>query len=470
MSGHPVLGLLDESAARHPDRAVLRDAAAVTTAAELRDRVERRATEWSARGAERGDVLLVVGVRTAELPVCLLAAWRLGLVPALSEHGPDARLDALGRRTGARWRFDVDSGVLSETGHPSSPLPLGTSHVLFTSGTTGEPAAVAVGAEPLETAVAWYCDAFAPGPGDRFSMLSGLGHDPLLRDIIMPLASGAELAIPAADALRDPRSILTALREGVTVLHATPSLVEFALGSLEPGTRFPDLRLVVLGGERPRAETLRLLRAATDAVVVNAYGSTETPQIVAARVIEPGDGPLLGLVGRGIGGAELLLGRETPSDFRERVGCGDDEVVVRSRSLALGYLGDHDSRPRFVDDPLGEPGWRAYLTGDRGELVGGGIAVVGRIDRELAVNGHRLHPTEIESPARAIPGVFDAVARVEQGELGSIVVLSVALEPDAEVRSRDVRAALRRVLPAWAVPTRIEVAELALTANGKRAL
>ena len=37
---------------------------------------------------------------------------------------------------------------------------------------------------------------FALGPDDRFSLLSGLAHDPLQRDLFTPFFLGAAIAVP----------------------------------------------------------------------------------------------------------------------------------------------------------------------------------------------------------------------------------------------------------------------------------
>ena len=47
----------------------------------------------------------------------------------------------------------------------------------------------------------------------------------------------------------------------------------------------PGLRLVVSSGAPLSVGTVRRLREATPAVVANGYGMTETPQLVACRVI-----------------------------------------------------------------------------------------------------------------------------------------------------------------------------------------
>lgn len=469
---HPAVELLRAATDRDPARVAVRTSDGPLTAAELGRRVRSSATRWTQLGAAPGDVVLVVGERSVEQPITLLGAWTAGLIPVLAEDLPDRRLERLARDTEARWVVKVATGERSGRRAGARTVPADASHVLFTSGTTGEPAGVVVGPESISAALQWFTTELAPGPDDRVAMLGGLGHDPLLREILLPLLGRGELIVPSPTATRDPRELVHVLRDGgVTILNATPSLVEFGLGHLSEGIALPSLRLVLLGGEAPTARSVQLLRAAGAARILNVYGATETPQVAAAAEITETTPVRPVPVGRGVGGYQLVLGSETPGWFRAATGCEDDEVIVRAPHLARGYLAVRGRR-RFVADPLGEPGWSAYLTGDRGAAdTDRGITVTGRVDREIGLNGHRIHPSEVEAAAEHLQGILAANCRVEHSELGSVLSLRVLTDPQAGLRARTVRASLREVLPAWAVPSRIEIEEgaAALTANHKRA-
>lgn len=469
MTTHPGVRLLEQAVARDPDRVAVRTPSSTWRARDLLDEVTAFRGLLTRSGAVAGDAVLVVGSRAPAFPVVLLAAWSAGLVPVLADEQHPDRLAALADEAAAPWVVEVATSTVAARSAGPRVVDPDASHVLFTSGTTGRPVGVVVGPEPIEAAIGWYVDEFAPGPDDRVALLSGLAHDPVLRDVLVPLAAGCELVVPPADALRDPRTLRRVLQD-VTILHATPSLVEFALGHDAGSPALPDLRLVLLGGEAPTATSVALLRAASSARLVNVYGATETPQVVAAWDIgDEVDVAGLSVVGRGVAGARLVLGAETPGWFREQTGCADDEIVVRGRHLARGYL--HRPAPsRFVPDPLGAEGWTAYLTRDRGAVrPDGALAVTGRIGRELNLHGHRLHPVEVESAARQVDGVAAARCTLEDGDLGAVLVLRVGLEPGSDLRAKDIRSALRGVLPSWAVPSRIDlVGSGALTANHKR--
>ena len=59
---------------------------------------------------------------------------------------------------------------------------------------------------------------------DRFSMLSGLSHDPLQRDLFTPLYLGASIRVPDPDEVAPGRLAAWMAREEVTVAHLTPAM------------------------------------------------------------------------------------------------------------------------------------------------------------------------------------------------------------------------------------------------------
>jgi non-ribosomal peptide synthetase component F len=67
-------------------------------------------------------------------------------------------------------------------------------YVAFTSGSTGTPKGIVGTHAPLSHFLDWHTRHFGLEERDRFSLLSGLSHDPLLRDVFTPLWLGATLA------------------------------------------------------------------------------------------------------------------------------------------------------------------------------------------------------------------------------------------------------------------------------------
>ncbi|GIJ72700.1 hypothetical protein Voc01_076170 [Virgisporangium ochraceum] len=418
--------------------------------------------------------------RSAYLPIVLLAAWRAGGVPAPVDAAlPPARLDAL--RTTLRPRHVVHataSGPRWSEDHSDGRSVTGASHILFTSGTSGRPSAVVVPHGPLTGALDWYVTRFRPSAADRVMLLGGLGHDPVLRDILVPLCSGGTLVVPPAGSLTTPRRLLECVaRHRITLVHATPALLELLVaGAAErPDLRLPTVRAIVAAGAPLTVGLVRRLRDLTPAEIVNGYGTTETPQIAAAhQVLAPGRTarPLDRLraettlpVGVGVPGVEMVV-EAVPG---RRAGVGQvGEVVVRSARLATGYL-DATDTGGFGSDPCGRPGVRAYRTGDLGRTDPSGLLhLAGRRDRQVLVDGFRVALEEVEATALAHPAVRQATARLRETPAGAVIALWVAVSSADGPKPATLRRHLRSLLPSYAVPAIVTIGHrLHVDANHK---
>ncbi|MQS10733.1 amino acid adenylation domain-containing protein [Streptomyces kaniharaensis] len=454
-----VLARIRAVAARHPDALAVIGPQHALTYVELVRACERVAADVTAAGIGPGDVLELRATRTPGLPAALLGARQAGAAVAITDAGlPGPALAERQELLRPKAVLTVD-GLAPGSAHEPRRLP-GISHVLFTSGTSGRPAAVAVPPTALAATLDWYGRTFGLGPQDRIALLGGLGHDPLLRDVLAPLLAGGTAVVPPESAFTAPDRLFALLDdERITVLHATPALLELILSGrpAHATARLPHLRLVVSGGAPLTAGLVRSLRTVTAAPVVNAYGATETPQLASVWQLAAGQLPPAGLpdtaelpVGTGAGASDLLVLR--PDGTPAPVGH-TGEVVVRSPHLAAGYLDAAGRSDRF-DAAAG-----TYRTGDRGRRDPSGAVVLhGRLDRQLSVNGYRLDPEQVERAALDHPAVRRAVAGLTPTAAGPVLSLSVRTAPGATTPdSADLRSHLRRLLPRYAVPTEIRV-------------
>jgi len=156
-------------------------------------------------------------------------------------------------------------------------------YIAFTSGTSGEPKGIAGRFEPVAHFVDWYIQEYQVDQSDRFSLLSGLAHDPLLRDIFVPLAAGARVVVPEPELIGNPNGLLSWFSEQqISCAHITPAMCRVLTASTLDH-QLPALRLAGFGGDRLTLDTVAALqRFAPRVQAVNFYGATETPQVMAA--------------------------------------------------------------------------------------------------------------------------------------------------------------------------------------------
>jgi amino acid adenylation domain-containing protein len=459
-----------------------------------------------ARGIRQQDVVAIWTGRHPSLAIAMLAAWKAGaafviLDPAL----PPARLleylqiarpkgwiDYAGapalppallgftsslpcRLTIPAGRSDAPIEALRESSRQPVERHAGSddlAYIVFTSGSTGHPKAIAGSQRPIAHFLQWHCARFGFEESDRFSVLSGLGHDPLLRDILAPLWVGATACFPEPDVFDRPDQLSAWMKDAnITVAHLTPAMATVLTESAEPGS-LPSLRRIFCGGDVLRAGTVHQLRAvAPSALSVNFYGATETPQAIACYEVPRELPPAIAAlpIGQGIDAVQLLI--LTPSG--QLGGIGESgEICVRTPYLAKGYLNDPAlSTARFVASPFTRlPGDSLYKTGDIGSyLPDGNVEFLGRSDAQVKVRGYRIETGEVETILLTHPGVRQAaVTAGEQPGGETCLVAHVASVKGAAIDTAALREFLRQRVPEYMIPSAFLLLDaLPLLPNGK---
>jgi amino acid adenylation domain-containing protein len=508
-----------ERAALNPDRVAVKEEGAQWTYGEL-ERLSSGLAAWlQAQGVGPEDTVAVYGHRSAPLVLALLGVLRAGaafsifdpaypaarLARCLRQIQPKAwvRIAAAGDPPAALQNV-IDEMNLSRLTLPDAQqalsLPelrarLGSSedvnpdslaYLTFTSGTTGEPKCILGTHRPLSHFVDWHVREFGLKFSDRFTMLSGLAHDPLLRDVFTPLWLGATLCIPRADSMLSPAWLSGWMREQqISVAHLTPALgavlSDPAGGRTSDvaGTPVSELRYLFFGGDvlTPR-DVARVLTVAPQAQCVNFYGTTETPQAMACYRINPAQvdsqhdveavrRPIS--LGRAIDDAQVLVINQAGGP----AGIGElGEIQIRTPYLSRGYLNDGDlTAQRFIPNPLtSEDGDRLYRTGDLGRYRPDGlIDFAGRADRQLKIRGYRIEPEEIETALTRYPGVRDCMVLARDDRWGGKQLAAYLTAADGRpIAHEGLRAYLQGLLPEHMIPSVFVVLDrMPLTPNGK---
>ena len=369
-----------------------------------------------------------------------------------------------------------DAGSPAPVLQADSPM-----YVSFTSGTTGIPKAVWGAHGPVSHFFDWQCQTFGVAVSDRVSVLSGLAHDPLLRDVLMPLWAGASACFPPGDVYSAPGLLYAWLRDQqISIIHLTPSLCHLLLNipQSESHPVLPHLRLAFFGGETLTPKlAARFKVLAPNAVVVNCYGSTETPQVMAVHVWDApssnasvtGAAELSSVpIGRGIEGVQLIL-LAAGDRF---CGVGEiGEVCVRTPYRA-SRVEDISGRPcaSLISNPFSSAAQDLlYRTGDYGRYLRDGTVVfAGRRDRQVKIRGFRVDLGEIERAVERCRGIARHFVEAEpQGEDCSLA-LFVVPESGVSLQIDVVRNELLEWLPPFMVPEKIvSLASLPQTPNGK---
>ncbi len=341
----------------------------------------------------------------------------------------------------------------------------------FTSGTTGIPKGVLGWHNGLSHFLNWQRQTFKVGVSDRVAQLIGLSFDAVLRDIFLPLTSGATLCLPEEWLDLSSESILPWLeQEQVSLIHTVPSLLQSWLVHVPVGVTLRTLKWIFIAGEPLKDKLVRQWRDAFPEAgeLVNLYGSTETTLVkcyyrVPAE-ISPGVQPL----GSSMPNSQALVLTEN----QQLCGISEPgEIVLRTPFRSLGYINASDENlQRFVKNPFCEDEYdQLYYTGDRGRYCpDGSLEILGRLDNQIKIRGIRIEPEEIEVTLSQHDVVKEAVVMSYKQEDNSFLSAYVTLAMPINDVANILRTWLKGRLPEYMIPTSFTVLEkLPLTPNGK---
>ncbi|KAJ6631061.1 alpha-aminoadipate reductase Lys1p [Mycena sp. CBHHK59/15] len=406
------------------------------------------------------------------------------------------------------------------------PDSIGT--LSFTTGSTGIPKGVKGRHFSLTHFFPWMGERFCLTEDSKFTMLSGIAHDPIQRDMFTPLFFGAQLHVPTSDDIGIPGRLAEWMADSlITVTHLTPAMGQ--LLSAQATRQIPSLlNAFFVGDVLTKRDCLRLQSLAAHVRIVNMYGTTETQRAVSYFAIPPisADPTFLATqkdimpAGEGMIDVQLLVVNRNDRNVPCAVG-EIGEIYVRSGGLAEGYLDADATAEKFVTNwfstnvpprkdtirhPVnGLPGpearhWkgirdRMYRSGDLGRYLPDGIVeCTGRADDQVKIRGFRIELGEIDTHLSQHPLVRENVTLVRRDKDEEKVLVSyfVPLDgPDlneyaSEVTDgegekglvqgikkyrrliKDIREHLKKKLPSYSVPSLfVPLNRMPLNPNGK---
>ena len=345
--------------------------------------------------------------------------------------------------------------------------------IYYTSGSSGQPKGVMLEHGGLVNYTHQIGLKTNISPADRVLQFASISFDIALEEIFTALTWGATLVLRDRQILETGASFFSSCQQQGITWISLPTAYWHMLASAvgEKSCQVPAaLRVVIIGGEKARAECLAAWRAGcgTEVRVINTYGPTETS--VAATwheltYLDPALHP------------EIPIGSPLPNTcvyvldrHRQAVPLGvPGELYIGGIGVARGYLNrDDTTAERFRSNPFGEG--RLYQTGDRArQLPDGRLVFVGRTDEQVKLRGHRIEPGEIEAALGLHPSVDRSVVVAREDVPGNArLVAYVVTAPGQATEPVALRAHLKARLPAYMVPAAyVELAGLPLTANGK---
>ncbi|MCP4153792.1 MAG: amino acid adenylation domain-containing protein, partial [bacterium] len=344
-------------------------------------------------------------------------------------------------------------------------------YIYFTSGSTGVPNAVLGRHRCLEQFIRWEIKEFEINETFRISQFTNPSFDPFIKDIFVPLLSGATCCIPDTDTLLNPVKTLRWIQENqITLIHNVPSFFKMWTAAATPQDLFPKLKCVHISGELLKTNDIRkfFLEFHERIQFINLYGPTETTVIKLFHRIREQDlkRPIIP-VGKPIHGARAMVINE---DMKKCLTGNIGEVYIRSPFLSAGYYNSkEETRKKFVKNPFSDnPRDIIYKTGDLGRwLTDGNLELIGRSDEQVKISGVRIELGEIENKLQEYTDIKEAVVIPREHENGNKYLCAYIV---AQIKQKisTLRHYLANQLPPYMIPSHyIFLDNIPLTTNGK---
>ncbi|MEZ8502573.1 o-succinylbenzoate--CoA ligase [Vibrio splendidus] len=397
--------------------------------------------QLSHQGLSEGDVLTIVGKNQAEVTPVYLAALNLGVVCAFTMPQPSLRLkqklDSLYQAGQQSYLWLLDSSGIEQsetvdlntqlvtlsclnevkvdgddnritTSQDSNFNPKNLASIVFTSGSTGNPKAVAHTLEQHLCSAVGLLEVFRYQQGDTWLLSLPMYHVSGLAIVHRWLAAGGCIKIGTGQLETDIEECS----------HA--SLVATQLHRLLKSKQALTLTHVLLGGSHiPEALGLEAQQMGVETWL--GYGMTEAASTVTAKPVDSSNT------------AGCVLNHRQLKIEEQRIFIGGD-------TLASGYYHQGKLTP-LVD----KNGW--FDSKDLGEWVGEQVSIIGRADNQFISGGENIHCEEIERALNQLSEVNQAfIVPIEDDEFGfrPVAIVDCADLPTKEWFAEQLNGRLER--------------------------
>jgi amino acid adenylation domain-containing protein len=492
----------EQRVAATPNAVALVSGSTKHTYSELNGKANQLANYLIKRGVKANSRIGICMDRSCEMVIAVLAILKAGgaYVPFDSSY-PKARLagmlqeiklkhlltmnallEILPEDDGSVITLDGDKEQIEResSDNPQQDVaPSDLAYIIFTSGSTGKSKAAAVHHRGWRNLLNWFTRQFEITSRDKVLLVSSFSFDLTQRALVMPLISGGELHLLAANHFNPELALSTIDAQKITLMNCAPSpfytLVENQ--SADVRRKLNSLRIVFLGGEAISGARLKdwVDSGTCKTELVNVYGIAECSDVSTYYRLHDFNRYVSGSVPIGI---PIDNTRVYVMDSElHRMAVGEvGELCIAGEGVGKGYVNDAElTKKKFVKVKLGRKSELLYRTGDLGRLgKGGNFEYVGRVDYQVKVHGVRVELEEIETVLRQHSKTQEAIVLVKEVELGDqrIVAYVIPKESVSDTEWGSVEEDLRRYarlkLPKNMIPnTFVKIREVPLNPNGK---
>lgn len=287
-------------------------------------------------------------------------------------------------------------------------------------------------------------------PDDRILQGFSLAFDASVEEIWTTFNAGATLVAGTPEIMHAGPDLGRKLGDlNLTVLSCVPTLLAMLPDPV------PSIRLLILGGGT-LPEVLIKPWFSPERRIYNTYGPTETTVVATVGLCQPSQTVT---IGQPLANYTAYIMNESGAILEQGQ---EGELVIGGYGVTKGYLHrDELTKKQFIantyTEVTGDNSPLLYRTGDLARInEDRNIEYLGRIDTQVKIRGFRVELGEIEALLRAIPGVRNTAAMIQEIEGRPVLVAYAVTEPGARFDESAAMSSLKQALPPYMVPAFIE--------------
>ncbi len=422
------------------------------------------------------DVVAVCLERSDRLVIAMLAIMKLGATYLpLDFDYPEERKKYILTEANAALLLTPDNTKIQENiikyscdDFEVEIQPSDLAYIVYTSGTTGKPKGVMIRHKSIVSRLSYLKREHHISEDMIFGAKIPAVFDPAIRELFLPLISGAKVVMFSDEENKDVAKIAhLCMKEQINFLIFVPSHLELFVEYVEEmdaneQEKFKLSLLYSCGEVLTPLLAKKVLNLFPEVILKNQYGPSEACQfsfeysLTVDDILSDEKIPVGSLV-------DNMQAYVLDENQRLLPKGAVGELYLAGTGLAHGYINQLAlTNINFISNPFQE-GERLYKTGDlvrwRESNV---LEYVGRNDFQVKLRGFRIELNEIESQLLAMEKIKQAVVICKDQVLIAYYVAEHVFEQDV------LSHRLSKILPEYMIPSAfVHLDALPLTNNGK---
>lgn len=347
-------------------------------------------------------------------------------------------------------------------------------YVMYTSGSTGKPKGIIITHQNL-VSLFYACQKDILDIHNQvrlnFAVIAPFVFDISQAMVYLSLFHGNVLHVTPNECKKHGQALIEYYNKyNIHISDVTPSHLRLIADYLEsePLNYLCVKHLITIGETLPLNLAKRIVKLALDKdfILTNTYGPTECTILVTKykinkRIIEDLQNVHIGTP---IGNSKIYI----LDDKKEICPIGvEGEIYISGDCVGKGYINNDKLTKQIFTCDIFDGSKTMYASGDIGKwTIDGDIEYIGRKDKQIKINGHRVELEEIQYRIEMYPGVKEAKVLVDKSNsLERIVAYFIVIKP---IEIDQLLKYIKKHLPYYMIPSHItQIETFPYNNNGK---